>query len=433
MKILNHILKGCSIIGLFVVFSSCADSDSLDNISIIEEGSISIEQALSNLDVFYSIAYPNTKSTRKIESITKYSEDIITKSGEEKAVYLVNYSNNSGFAVLAAEPSVVDVVAVVENGHINDDLSVSVNNTSIDQIEVNDELTYFCVEDDDYYSDSNFSGSFVTDVIKNCIKYGEEDNFVPNPPRPYCEKSPLLNISWGQVDNVYSKYCRCVLSDEPALCGCSSTALAMIMASVEFPQTLYINGDLISWKDIKSAYRATELKDAALKEGVSKLCGMVFNYVKPNMITIPETSTMITPQQIKNVMSLFGFENVIKHRSNKLDKDMLSSISSMLRNNKPVFISAVPSAFWYAHSWVIDGAHYSSSTSSNYLLHFNFGWQGDCNGYYSISGLNPKNAVSYDTDTANNSEYDMNFMCGFRLLTYDIPKDSLAIQINYTW
>ena len=44
-----------------------------------------------------------------------------------------------------------------------------------------------------------------------------------------------------------------------------------------------------------------------------------------------------------------------------------------------VFISAIPGAtLAKAHSWVIDGGKYSSGA---YLLHFNFGWSGDCNGY----------------------------------------------------
>ena len=95
----------------------------------------------------------------------------------------------------------------------------------------------------------------------------------------------------------------------------------------------------------------------------------------------------------------------------------------MLQENKPVFMSAM-SGIDRGHSWVVDGAKCSSSNPDNYLLHFNFGWRGKSNGYFSPTCLNPAKAEEY-TDTSykikDHTSNDYTYTWHFRIITYDIP------------
>lgn len=81
-----------------------------------------------------------------------------------------------------------------------------------------------------------------------------------------------------------------------------------------------------------------------------------------------------------------------------------------------------------AHSWVIDGGKYSSGA---YLLHFNFGWGGDCNGYFSPSCLNPSQGIEYDNGYIYDEDDDYTYSWHFRVITYDIPSSPSTLQVEF--
>jgi len=201
--------------------------------------------------------------------------------------------------------------------------------------------------------------------------------------------------------------------------------MAMIVTYNEFPQTVLVNNNTLNWSLMKSEYLAGNL-DSTGKNHVALLMGSIFNFV--NKIATDDY-TMITPQQIKNRMEDFGYTNVIKHSDSDFTIDMVRTVSQMLTHYKPVFISAIPgTTFSAAHSWVIDGAKY---LSGSYLFHFNFGWQGYCNGYFSRSCLNPANGVEYDNGYTYSEGDDYDYSWHFRVITYDIPAGNYSLQINY--
>lgn len=120
-------------------------------------------------------------------------------------------------------------------------------------------------------------------------------------------------------------------------------------------------------------------------------------------------------------MQEYGYAHVRKISSSKLTTDMLFDITKMLKQNKPVFLSAIAGAF-SGHSWVIDGARYLYNNNV-FLLHFNFGWGGKSNGYFSPSCLNPTKGIEYDDPSLDNTDQQHNnlYSWHFRMLTYDIP------------
>jgi len=389
---------------------------------------ISQEDALKTLSRFLNET--RTSDQKTIESVEAHYS---TKKDGVKDVdaYIVNFANNEGFAVLGANTEIDEIVAVAEQGHLDaSTLDISFSN----QVD----------------SASLENSSFVKQIIKFGLAIGklggsrgegdidwEEDEEGGHGgdngteggggAASFVTRTPMLTYSWNQ-NSPYNMYCfRTPLGGYPvnALTGCSNTAMAMIVTYNEFPQTLSINNVTLNWELMKSDSLSTDLDSIRINH-IALLMGSIYNYVDK---VVTESYTMITPQQIKNVMEEFGYINVVKHSNSDFTNEMASLVSQMLRYYKPVFISAIPgTSFTNAHSWVIDGAKYSSDV---YLLHFNFGWEGYCNGYYSRSCLNPAHAVEYDNAYTYKEDDDHTYSWHFRLITYDIPSEGLPYAIYY--
>lgn len=435
---------------ILLMFSACVEVDKYSELTKEENQSnqgifeVTPEDAMNVLsDFMIHSGFCMTKSgtERKILSFnTYYNDDIDTKSSATVTypnAYLVNFADNEGFAVLGANTSVAPIVAVVDRGNINpetleitdkflengeSDISESIDWTTFD---------WYCEEDEDYYVMTN--QRFVTNMIKGAIDL--QGNIYYAPPvsgeTVIQTVEPLIELTWGQGHwntlSTFNKYC---LKDNGkyALAGCSTAALAMIMAYNEAPKNYSVNKEKILWDDIKAANIVSSL-DALAREQVSLLYGSIFNNV-----THLSTSqgTLITPRQIELLMkNELKYKNVIRHCDSEFTETMQRITETHLRNQKPLFISAIENGnFFNGHSWVIDGM--DVDILGNRLFHFNFGWSGTCNGHFSLSCFNPVHAVKYDTESSKNTDdyYDTNYNSHFRLISYDLP-DSLDISLDF--
>lgn len=464
-----------------VLCCSCArvsemvsENDNIGEDSTIWIEVVSVEDALSTLDAFLidnDMIQTKSGHNRAYSTVSTYYRDgVLTKSlsGEElPTAYVVNFDDNEGFAVLGANTAVPDVIAVTESGTINPEtLEVITPRDSVEcqslfydmddsEIEyfnnhviITPDSLFYSAEDEDYYVGSLNSDDMATALIHQCIGVaydrvleGENGTGIGSGSGTgsgsgsgtvvqYNTKSPLLTYSWGQR-SPYNRYCRRGLfKDKPALTGCSSTAMAMIVAYNEFPQSLTINGSTINYSGITSG-ATIDYVDKPYKDQIALLMGSIYNFV-----TKVATSgfTLITPRQIKIRMQEFGYSNVVKTDASSLTTPMISQISTMLGADKPVFISAIPRGLcnWDSgHSWVVDGAKYSANNT--YLLHMNFGWNGKSNGYYATGSINPARAAEYDNPSWVNSKADYYYGWNFRIITYDVPTTRLEYTINYTY
>lgn len=444
-------LKPLFLFVLAVLISSCSirDDEPLDTPNeSINAGTVSLEDALETLNEFMAshgqeMHLTKSGSQRRISSISTYpAADDATKSVDSDSVdmrpiaYIVNFEDDEGFAVLGAKESIPKIIAITEGGYI-DPLTLRVYDRLSDiQTDADDDWSgsvldsqYYCEEDGDYYSASGaddnpiVSGLIRTGTYDPPIEYGDYTG--PAESRKYAECTPLVRLNWTQ-DEPYNKHCkRGTNGKETALAGCSNIALSMMVTANEFPNQLTINGVQLSWPAMKSSPEATSLRESG--EGhVALLVGYVYNNV---LKLTSKNYTMITPEQIKKRLVALGYTNVVKHKSSSFDSGMIRNVSKMLSRRKPVFISAIPKQINHAHSWFIDGATYNQG---EYLLHFNFGWEGRSNGYFSVSCLNPAKAVIYDDpDSGGNIANNYLYVWHFRLLTYDIPSESVTKSVTF--
>lgn len=414
----------------------------------VELKQIPLEDALATLEDFLlsneqDMCATRSGASRKIADITTYYGTggcTRTASDGVPDAYLVNFENDGGYAVLGANNAVPRIIAVTEGGRILDDLTV-VSGEEDDYYGVDfddlENFDWYCEEDDDYYT---ASASISTDLINNALAMrktfdGSEDNAgsghtVDGPSAtPMPEKAPMLQTNWGQDYYGYNKYCYRDNGKKQAKTGCSATAMAMITAYNEFPKSLNINGKLLNWKEMKKHTTIDSLSTSGYDD-VALLMGSIYNHVKK----IPgDGYTLITPEQIKKRMQDFGYKNVKKYSDSKLNSDMKLAIANMLTADKPVFISAIPEIghITSAHSWVIDGAKYSFSATGECVLHFNFGWYGYNNGYFSTSCLNPIKAENYDDPYKVDYAKDYEYTWHFRVITYDVPKTCDPLSITF--
>lgn len=458
-------------LGLFLLavflpmLAGCAleDSPQIENADP-ETGRVrSLEEALQNLDTFISNNYPATKSSNwpKIKNSSNYREsNLATKStgqtgkSDGTLAYIVNFEDNEGFAVLGAHTTIDDIVVLAESGNI-DTLTLKVTFGKLilssedeeDETESERDTTgFYCAEDDDFYcADTDTTTLIIGELIRNglgTVNDGEEDpgpvddDNQTNKPNTstggnngnsgsgkgssgsstssfqFHTCNPLLAYSWGQK-TPYNNYCyRNKAKGKHAYTGCSNTALSMIMVHVGYPENFYINNWKMEWAQMRINIKKDSTSTAAYN--IARLLGVNFKNVHK---WVTRSFTLITPRQIEKRLEQVGYADVTRMKGRNYTYNMITATSDMLKKGYPVFISAIPKKWSKGHSWVIDGAKYS--TESKYLVHCNFGWKGLCNGYFSTSCLNPSRADSYDNFTGDEKNSNYTYNWHFRVITYE--------------
>ena len=281
-----------------------------------------------------------------------YNQTTLTKSDVSIAdAYIVNFVDDGGFAVLGANTRVDEIVAVSEYGSISleeidsayTNLSRSVKAFYCD--DGNIITNYYCKEDDDYYS----AGQFLFPIlVYNGLDSDGRIGVAPcgnDSGSGFCTVLPMLSTKWSQgkyhTSGVYNKYCK--KGSNYVYAGCSTTALAQIIAYNHFPKI--ICGIEMDYQNMTVRPVASDLR-TEYGEQVSLLFGDIFN----NVVTLSGgEGTLITPEQIKKRMQEYGYAHVRKISSSKLTTDMLFDITKMLKQNKPVFFQLLLEHFLDIH------------------------------------------------------------------------------------
>lgn len=226
------------IFGLFfltICFISCDNSQSVllyeqkTDDSVIDElpSEIPIEKALEKLDAFISstnLSVTKSGNKRQIESVeTHFSRDeAYTRSGVSLPdAYIVNFTDNNGFAVLGANTRMLPIIAVTEDGfletgfldlELDDSLHTIDDNGNVVNLQ---DFDPYSEEYDDYYVLSNIESDnqkaqkiFVQKILDNGITNGRTTNTSTEKVR-YATKQSLIRTEWGQgnwdVQGVYNK------------------------------------------------------------------------------------------------------------------------------------------------------------------------------------------------------------------------------------
>ena len=229
---------------------------------------------------------------------------------------------------------------------------------------------------------------------------------------------PLIATTWNQ-GCYYNALCP---EDEAGECGhvwtgCVATAMAQIMKYWNYPahgigwhsytlhfhpeygeQTANFNATNYDWNNMMDYYEYYydeqgnwHWDDTQTDEQRQAVATLMYHIgVSKNMSYDPSGSG--TSSDITHALYYyFNYSSTKVNRDNYNDSEWITIIRNEINASRPVFYCGNGIG---SHAFVCDG--YDSDTYNNYFFHFNWGWGGDCNGYYSIDNMTP-------------SDYDFSF------------------------
>ncbi|GHV09761.1 hypothetical protein FACS1894162_1090 [Bacteroidia bacterium] len=232
----------------------------------------------------------------------------------------------------------------------------------------------------------------------------------------------LLSTKWGQgkpYNNdcpCHGNWAQCLVGHDAA--GCVAIAIGQIMKYHRFP-TRY------SWSSMDNSYPASGItSNTSALSGFIRDCG---NSVDMNYGWSASYST--DSKALNALKNTFGYtQNVssVLRKANYTATNWESLLKVDLANGLPLYYSG--SGPDGGHAFVCDG--YDSSGK----FHFNWGWDGSCDGYFPLNGLNP--SAWYDF-TGGNSFNDgqtaiINIRPKVAVTSMSLSPSSVNLTINAT-
>lgn len=212
--------------------------------------------------------------------------------------------------------------------------------------------------------------------------------------------SPLVTTKWGQ-ESPYNNQCPRASKTGNTRCmtGCVATAMAQIMNFYELPakatgSVTYTNPSTnknttvsltntgtYDWANMLDTY--TSSATTAQKNAVAKLmyhCGAAVN-----MDYAADGSAAYADDAAKALRTNFGYKTRYYYQGFYTSDELAEPVFQDLSDGKPCMYGGVSGEGDDAggHEFVLDGYDEQG------FVHVNWGWEGDCDGYYDIALLNP--------------------------------------------
>ncbi|HYQ55975.1 MAG TPA: C10 family peptidase [Draconibacterium sp.] len=317
-------------------------------------------------------------STQLMQKQDKAVKEIVAKQKENVIThYIINYEPE-GWALVAADDRIKPVLAYSTTGKFNA--------TNSDK---SPELQYWL----------NGYQQQIYDVIKgNTLKKEnkEWDNLLSGQDLDLKSANvdyvdPILNVKWNQ-NNGWNRFCP---EDEEgpgghAYVGCVAVAMAQAMTSAKYPSasvgehryvsdnygTIYLN------YSNEPSYNWDNMPLASSNDENARL--LYHCAVSVNMDFGPDGSGTLSSKVVGALKEHFGYTSDISYVKRYGDDDEWKQLlKSEIDKGNVLIYSGDPGTGDPGHSFNIDGY------DRNLYFHFNWGWSGSYNDYYSIDNINP--------------------------------------------
>lgn len=401
-----------------------------------------------------SVIYGNVTAKPKNNSSDADRQTFAT-THKDSLLYVVDFKNNAGSAVLAADRRIPDpVLAITEQGSLLDkDVFPMYREGMYADSELMKGFSIYNAEFNDYYVAGN---NRVLDYIEGYVlqklrAYDEKDTDIK--PSYYTttkigdwevlEKiGPLLTTAWHQDPpfNNYAPLTRWTLfhkwQKSPA--GCVPIAMAQIMAYHKFPRNYEVNGYYLNWDVIRkdrTGNGLSEYNKNAIAGFISRLGEWSGAHYTPKF-------AFVLPSRAKKTMETMGYKGMYMHTSwSAWDNNHANVVMDMLRNDNPVFIASIAKVAT-GHAWVIDGyidrqrkiettyRYHSGPTKveikttiqKQQFIHCNWGWGEKDDGYYIMGIFHAGKEHDMSRVTMGKDKKDgNNFNWGFHIFSYKNP------------
>ena len=287
-------------------------------------------------------------------------------------LYIVNFANNDGYALVNACSAYKEVVAYIESGNLTPDSSIE-----------NPGLQIFLNGLADLYA--NPMDSLYYPFTPDTTLFVQYPNLIEFYWYNIRSVSPMLKTAWGQREP-FNKYINPYWN-----ISCGVVAFGQILSKFRYPT--FFNAHTYDWNEICSGpIPTTETgKDMAALLSADILSLTHFNIDYQYLQIGHDTLSRFQPTW-----------NEFNYTWNYGNYDFNTCMNS-LENNYPVMISGVNLSDSTAHIWVIDGGmdrcYGEELTDLNgapmyvimkryKLVHCNWGWYGQDNGYFLSNAFN---------------------------------------------
>lgn len=447
---------------LFFLFAACCEKVS-EEISVPENGvesrSVSdivpIEEALNQMQSFREALNPTTRAVLGlpvIESIAVSGGRALSRSGEieipDTMVYVVNFADDKGFAVLGARRSLEEIYAFTESG------SLDARRLDAAMARIRSKKETRAVPEKSSGPDLIYDmlGGVILDTLRPTFPY------IPEPaPSSYVLDSiydewsvtgdiaPIVISKWNQThpfnmsmpesphfDNIYYG------GHSPV--GCGIVAIAQVMAAVRHPLKAPAGDDTFyEWNHLLSVsnYETLPLYYPGKygnenPDNTRKLSEVLAYLAKCSRVQCTPEGTLVSVGNIARMLMA-------------LDPNFYSGIGipeyegyrvrNMLQKGIPVYMEGYTRATKEGHAWVVDGMisrclkrhnvyrHVDTGEIQEYikivqyddLFHVNWGYSGACDGYYTAGVFDETQrrwrheAIDANIDAENEYTFKDNF------------------------
>lgn len=354
---------------------SCSQSenDFLEPASVPTNHQLTAEQAVENANTF--LDYFNRSQTRaslcqrEVATVTACTKSGVKgettrgQSDEETAYYVVNYKDDNGFIIAAADDRYEPVFAFVEKGHYD---GGETGNPGFD--------------------------IFIKNLVERAIYKSDSLLFKSeNPSGNRTVVGPMLQTAWG-VNSPYNQH------TQYSVAGPMGVALAQIAAYYQYPSSLsYTNSagtpiaTALNWSSILSECSSNNGQLTQVNTNSSQVSYFI-DYIDANTNTEnPYLSTVALERMYDlgfylepYVIHSFALDTSDAIVRGYLDQGKLIYTRGTLATTDPY-----AQYFNFGHAWVVDG--YCGD-----YFHCNWGWDGNYNGWYLSTNFVPYSGHDYN-------------------------------------
>ena len=227
-------------------------------------------------------------------------------------------------------------------------------------------------------------------------------NYLITDTLPYKNVPPLVKTRWGQ-GYPYNKYCP-FLDTEQCITGCLATSMAQVMNYHKYPdvgsgsmsytsrtneialEADFDDPECYDWDHMRLSYSGsytTAQADAVAK--LMRLCGIGLGMDYGTNWSEADYSDIPYP-----LHTFFGYSRnvVYLQRSCFKSDEWIQVITNELLHGRPVIYNGNDEDDG-GHSFVLDGV------INKKRFHINWGWEGNCDGYFALDALSPYSGTKY--------------------------------------
>ena len=383
---------------------------------------VSLTDALKNADALLGELGEATRSAeRKVESVEYYSRPGTRSLGGDTLLYLVNYADDAGFALLSADSRLRPIYAISDEG------SMSFSDTTY-----NKGLALFArgVE-------AEIRGIVVPPPIPlDSIDTGLDPDLPIYVREIYSKVSPLLSVkqrNWHQY-SPYNSYCY-TTDNLPALAGCAAIAVGQVMSYYSYP-TIY-NGEYFPWDEMNDGNNYDKLAKFIRILGNPSCLNILYK----SITSITGSGSVALVDNIRRTFINMGYNDPgnLRNFSEQEIKNILYGSLTNQEGSGPVIVvgSSDNNSSIEGHAWVIDGyVQYRISgvvetpIIDDILFHCVWGWAelgyhiekiGKCNGYFywsngfSGSPIEQESGDGLNIGLNGSYDYEVKYLGGFRI------------------